>query len=445
MASIIVLLCFLTVSHALLLPSSALSSLTRSSINSKQIHNLHKNDIIHHVRRRSLELQDVTVTVLSSFINIDDRWSLWAVASSAAAIGLRLERTVLGKSLSGPVCAMLITAILTNFGILPSGSVHMTNLQSFVVKLATPLLLLGADLNKIFRETGSLMKAFLLGTVGTLLGSTLGFVLFGSSLSTLGELGDNWKIAACLTAKNIGGGLNFMSVADALKPSSLSIGTGLAVDNLLGLLYFPFISWIGRDFKENSTITSSGPSLSDETISNDSNIENMTNALAIGMAISAIAEFIAKVTGLPPVPISTLIAVLLATLFPSKLKEIIPSGESLGRLLLMLFFGSIGASSGTIATTITSSGAAALCGFGFVLYAVHLAVILGIGKFFFPLPEILIASNANIGNAATAAALASAKGWKSRLLPAFLVGTFGNAIGTFCGLILGQAVLQKMY
>ena len=85
-------------------------------------------------------------------------------------------------------------------------------------------------------------------------------------------------------------------------------------------------------------------------------------------------------------------------------------------------------------------------GFGFVLYAVHLAVILGIGKFFaFPLPEILIASNANIGNAATAAALASAKGWKSRLLPAFLVGTFGNAIGTFCGLILGQAVLQKMY
>ena len=431
-----VLLSLWTVSHALLLSSSSSSSL--SSINSKR-----SNIIIHHVRRQSLELQDVTV--LSSFINVDDRWSLWAVASSAAALGLRLERTAIGKSLSGPVCAMLITAILTNFCVLPSGSVHMTNLQSFVVKLATPLLLLGADLNKIFRETGSLMKAFLLGTIGTLLGSTLGFVLFGSSLSTLGEVGDNWKIAACLTAKNIGGGLNFMSVADALKPSPLSIGTGLAVDNLLGLLYFPLISWIGRDFKENSTITSSGPSLS-ETISNDSNIENMTNALAIGMAISATAEFIARISGLPPVPISTLIAVLLATLFPSKLKEIIPSGESLGRLLLMLFFGSIGASSGTIAATITSSGAAALCGFGFVLYAVHLAVILGIGKFFaFPLPEILIASNANIGNAATAAALASAKGWNSRLLPAFLVGTFGNAIGTFCGLILGQAVLQKMY
>jgi len=208
MVFIIALLCLSSVSHALLLSSSSslssLSSLSLSSINSKRNNNYYlnnKNDIIHHVRRKSLQLQDMTV--LSSLINVDDRWSLWAVASSAAALGLRLERTTaVGKSLSGPVCAMLITAILTNFGVLPSGSVHMMNLQSFVVKLATPLLLLGADINKIFRETGSLMKAFLLGTIGTLLGSTLGFVLFGSSLSTLGEVGDNWKIAACLTAKN---------------------------------------------------------------------------------------------------------------------------------------------------------------------------------------------------------------------------------------------------
>jgi uncharacterized membrane protein len=324
----------------------------------------------------------------------------------------------------------------------------MTNLQSFVVKLATPLLLLGADLNKIFRDTGSLMKAFLLGTIGTLLGSSLGFILFGPSLSSLGELGDNWKIAACLTSKNIGGGLNFMSVADALKPSPLSIGTGLAVDNLLGLIYFPLISWIGGDTKDSvSTIVENVqiPDKEKSSINKENEIENMTNALAIGMAIAATAEFIAAKTNLPPVPISTFIAVIIATSVPSKLKEVIPSGDNLGRLLLMLFFGSIGTSSGTIATTFTSTGAAGLFGFGIVLYAVHLAIILGFGKLLkFPLSEILIASNANIGNAATAAALASAKGWKSKLLPAFLVGTFGNAIGTFCGLILGQTLLRKI-
>ena len=171
----------------------------------------------------------------------------------------------------------------------------------------------------------------------------------------------------------------------------------------------------------------------------------MTNSLAIGMTIASIAEFISKITNLPSVPISTFIAVIVATIFPSQLKSIIPSGEILGRLLLMLFFGSIGNSSGTIVSTFTSTGAAALCGFGLVLYAVHLSVILGFGKLFkFDLPEILIASNANIGNSATAAALASAKGWKSKLLPAFLVGTFGNAIGTFCGLFLGQTFFKKI-
>lgn len=432
---------YIVVVAILLLSSFRLSDgllQSKSSIYQKKTSNVIPNS------KQSLIVLDAVESL--SLIGTDDRWALWAIASSAAALGLKLERTAIGKSLSGPVCSMLITAILTNVGVLPSGSIHMTNLQSFVVKLATPLLLLGADLNKIFRDTGSLMKAFLLGTIGTLLGSSLGFLLFGPNLSTLGELGDNWKIAACLTAKNIGGGLNFMSVADALKPSPLSIGTGLAVDNLLGLLYFPLISWIGGDSKDStSTIVESNQIRDEKSSSSENEIENLTTALAIGMAIAATAEFIATRTSLPPVPISTFIAVILATSIPSRLKEVIPSGDNLGRLLLMLFFGSIGTSSGTIATTFTSSGAVGLCGFGLVLYAVHLAVILGFGKLLkFPLSEILIASNANIGNAATAAALASAKGWKSKLLPAFLVGTFGNAIGTFCGLILGQTFLRKL-
>ena len=127
-----------------------------------------------------------------------------------------------------------------------------------------------------------------------------------------------------------------------------------------------------------------------------------------------------------------------------------------------------------------------------ILYAVHLSVVLGIGKMCgIPLPDLLMASNANIGNtvghalpftpffqapyppfltpyypiftplcnlarnasfddsllignAATASSLATSKGWKSRLLPGILVGTLGNAIGTFCGLFLGVQVLKPL-
>ena len=140
-------------------------------------------------------------------IHTDNQWGLYAIIASSAAAALKLERnTSVGRSLSGPVTAMLLSAILTNIGVLPpAGSIHLTNLQFFVLKLATPLLLFRADLRKIFRETGVMLRAFLLGTVGTLLGSFLAMFFLSGPLNSIGLPGDSWKIASALTAKNIGG------------------------------------------------------------------------------------------------------------------------------------------------------------------------------------------------------------------------------------------------
>lgn len=140
-------------------------------------------------------------------IHTDNQWGLYAIIATSAAAALKLERnTSVGRSLSGPVTAMLLSAILTNIGVLPpAGSIHLTNLQFFVLKLATPLLLFRADLRKIFRETGVMLQAFLLGTVGTLLGSFLAMFFFSGPLNSIGLPGDSWKIASALTAKNIGG------------------------------------------------------------------------------------------------------------------------------------------------------------------------------------------------------------------------------------------------
>ena len=185
---------------------------------------------------------------LVSLIPADNFWSLWAFIAASSAVGLQLEnKTSVGKALSGPVCAMLISALATNAGILPmAGSPYILQLQGFVVKLATPLLLLGADLQKIFKETKGLIKAFLLGTAGTIFGSIFSFLLFHPYIKSIGIRSDDWKISAALAAKNIGGGLNFMAVVDILKVSPTTISTGLTVDNILGLLYFPLISIIGQ-------------------------------------------------------------------------------------------------------------------------------------------------------------------------------------------------------
>ena len=283
--------------------------------------------------------------------------------------------------------------------------------------------------------------------------------------------------------------MNFFAVAETFKVSPSAVATGLAVDNLLGLLYFPLVSSLGAPYDENSitesphvldlsngvgpatdrsqsgtvNVGTSAGSSTKETVDHfqstdpgslniDSSskemdeVEKLTSALALGFTIASMSDYISSRTGLPSVPVSTLLTVALATAAPTQLKQLIPSGELLGKLSLLFFFASVGNASGTISSTFAATGAASLVAFELILYTVHLAVILGIGGgvLHIPMPDLLLASNANIGNAATASSLASAKGWKSRILPAILVGTLGNAFATFAGLSLGSFVLRKI-
>ena len=349
---------------------------------------------------RQIELQ---LDLFPSF-SPDDQWGLYSVVSTAAATALRLERTtIIGAGLSGPVTAMLITALLTNVGILPAaGSIHLINLQGFVLRLATPLLLLGADMRKIFRETGRMLQAFMLGTIGTLLGSFIAMLLLSGPIGTVGLPGDGWKVAAALTAKNIGGGLNFFAVTNALELSPASLAAGLAIDNLLGmfvcifvsplfsnpfsfcfslgvgLCYFPFISWLGAPHDENNrwskeeeeigerkdvqlgedriddtqrpaneaekiSILSSGsenqgipPSTEHLLEQGDhrpaDDVEKMMSAVAVATITAALAESISHALNVPSlsVPISTVLAVMFATLFPQQLNQLTDQGELLG-------------------------------------------------------------------------------------------------------------------
>jgi uncharacterized membrane protein len=74
---------------------------------------------------------------------------------------------------------------------------------------------------------------------------------------------------------------------------------------------------------------------------------------------------------------------------------------------------------------------------------VHMMVVLIVGsRLSLSLPDLLLGSNASIGNAATASAFASTMKWTSKMAPAMLVGTLGNVIGTVIGLILASNVFK---
>lgn len=93
----------------------------------------------------------------ASLISPTDTWEIWSALLGSASVGYYANRTKVGGALSGPVCAMLCGALLANVGVLPPPGPHFATIQTTVVSLATPLLLLGADLRVVFRDTSRLL------------------------------------------------------------------------------------------------------------------------------------------------------------------------------------------------------------------------------------------------------------------------------------------------
>ena len=56
------------------------------------------------------------------------------------------------------------------------------------------------------------------------------------------------------------------------------------------------------------------------------------------------------------------------------------------------------------------------------------------------LEDAILASNANIGGGTTAAGMAIAQGWPALVGSAILVGTLGNVLGNYLGLLLHAIV-----
>ena len=113
--------------------------------------------------------------------------------------------------------------------------------------------------------------------------------------------------------------------------------------------------------------------------------------------------------------------------------------DAVGGALMLVFFAALGASADPAVAVRAGGPALAFIG---IQLATHLAFVLAIGKGAMKLPAwaVLTASNACVGGPATAAAMASARGWAAAVQPAIVVGTVGYAVGTPIGCLVGNVL-----
>jgi uncharacterized membrane protein len=110
-----------------------------------------------------------------------------------------------------------------------------------------------------------------------------------------------------------------------------------------------------------------------------------------------------------------------------------------GNYLILLFLASNGARS--VVANLVALGPPVFY-YAVITVAFHGVLIFGIGRLArLDLATLVVASQANVGGAASAIAIAGARGYTDRLLPGVAVGLLGYAIGNYLGFVV--AALMK--
>ncbi len=354
-----------------------------------------------------------------------------------------VRHTVL-KHVSTALLVILFVAVLANVGLLPSaseGSVIYTGIFRYLAPLSIFYLLLDVNLASIRRAGAPMLLLFALGSVGTVLGVIAGMWLIDGAT----HFGDLYPaISGMFTGTYSGGSVNFNAVAlhyEVMEEGVLYAGM-TAVDNIITAIWMivtlavPLLLRRGRPARRQETpVTAAEVERTRESIS----VISLGLLLGIGLGSLLIAGWLADwceslgVT-VPSILILTTIALVLAQL-PAVQR--LSGTQVVGLFCVYLFLAVIGAFCELAALGQIGALAWRLLALVVTIVVVHGALIFGVtalGKL--DVDTAAVASQANIGGSSSALALAKSLDRMDLYLPAILVGSLGNGVGTYLGFMV---------
>lgn len=356
-----------------------------------------------------------------------------------------LCRNTILKYISSSLLVILLGAIVANAGLIPSAS-DSSSVYEGIFKYVAPAsifyLLLGVNLRELKKAGLPMLVAFLLGSLGTMIGVVLSLNLidyeavFGVNAAA---------IAGMMTGTYTGGSANFNAIAlhyEVFREGAVYTGVVVA-DNIITAIWMiitlslPVLMQRLRPHKQ----VSSGKNHDHEV---DREVESLgpkslSLMLLLGAATLLVSNEIANVLegwgiNFPSILILTTVALVLAQF---RTIHSISGAKLLGMFSVYLFLAVVGAFCEIGALMDVGAHAVDIFLFTTMIVLIHGLFLIGCSLLFkLDWSIIAIASQANIGGASTALALAKSVKRNDLILPAILAGSLGSGLGTYLGFLV---------
>ena len=313
------------------------------------------------------------------------------------------------------------------------GSPVYDGVFAYLAPLGIFIALLEVDLKSMKKAGLPLMMMFLIGSLATVIGVLVSWFLVNPAVE-IGDLAP--AIAGMYTGTYIGGSINFNAIAlhYEVNQSGNLYAAATVVDNLIGTpwiiatLILP--KYLQKFFprKKLSSAHSGEKIQGIESIS----IPALASLLALGLlGITVSKVLVGWFPQVPEIIFLTTLALILAQ-FPSV--QQLYGKQTIGFFMILIFLAVIGTLCDFGALAQSGELAGTLLLFVGLLVLIHGLVIFGVGAMFkMDWDVIAVASQANVGGNTTAIAAAESLNRPDLLIPGVLVGSLGNAIGTYIG------------
>ncbi|MCH7685058.1 MAG: DUF819 family protein [Gemmatimonadetes bacterium] len=376
---------------------------------------------------------------------IEDPFAVFLALAAVVFVAIQLERRVgVFRSLGAALVGILLAMLLSNIGILPGTSPTYEFLMGTGVNLAIALILLSVDLGSVLKAGSGMLAAFGIGALGTAVGAITGGLLLSGVVGP-----ETWKLAGQFTGTYTGGGANFAALGRAFETSADLFSAATAADVIVTAVWMvacltvPVLlgrSKQGQGQGQGQETPSAGESSVEGQLTLERTLQSSVKPVSLSDTAALVAIAVGAVWGadqlaglLPIHEVLWLTTIVLILAQVPAVKAL--SGSALfGNYLLLLFLASNGARS--VIANLVAVGPPVFY-YAIITVALHGVVIFGIGRLArLDYATLAVASQANVGGAASAIALAGARGYTNQLVPGVAVGLLGYAVGNYLGFLV---------